>query len=450
VELWQKIKNGDVKVIIGARSSVFLPFQQLGLVIVDEEHDSSYKQNDPAPRYHARDAVIYLSQIHQCHTLLGSATPAFETYHNCKNGKFGLVQLDGRYGKLEHPILSLANIAEDKRVKLNKGNFTAALFAAISEALENKEQVILFQNRRGYAPVLECNTCGWAPRCIHCDISLTYHKYHEQLRCHYCGYSIALIKQCAACAGTDLSLKGLGTERIEDEINQHFPLAKVLRLDQDAAKTKKGHDKIIHAFGSHEADILVGTQMLSKGLDFEKVSLVGVINADQLLNFPDFRAHERAYQLLTQVSGRAGRKNKRGLVIIQTSAPNHPTIQKVVHQAFYNLYEEELQSRLTFHYPPFTRLIKLTIKHKDYKTAAMAASQLKNLLLPVFKEHLIGPESPHVSKIRNWYLKEILLKISKSDHSLSDKKNFIRKSITALQSDKSLKGIIFQTDVDPY
>jgi primosomal protein N' (replication factor Y) len=449
VELWNKIKQGEVQVIIGARSAIFLPFHELGLIIVDEEHESSYKQHEPAPRYHARDASIMLANIWQCKTILGSATPSFESYHNAKTERYGLVNMKQRFGEMAMPDLATANIAEETRVKTMKGLFTSVLFHEIEQAVNNHEQVILFQNRRGYAPILECQNCHWIPKCINCDINLTYHKYIDSLKCHYCGYSQKVPKSCHACGSHLLNLKGIGTEKVEDELNIYFPNARVARLDLEATKTKHGHEQIIRSFENHEADILVGTQMISKGLDFEKVSIVGVINADQLLFFPDFRANERAYQMLTQVGGRAGRKNKKGKVIIQTSVPNHHVIQEVLHQRYEYLYVNELEERKSFLYPPFFRLIKLVVKHKDYKTAQEASQFLRDLLHKRLGEHIIGPESPHVSRIRNQYIKEMLIKVDRNATYLQELKRFIREQITQTQTTDAFKRVIIYADVDP-
>jgi primosomal protein N' (replication factor Y) len=448
-ELWHKIKSGEVQVIIGARSAVFLPFNQLGLIIVDEEHESSYKQNDPAPRYNARDASIMLGHIWKCKTILGSATPSFESYYNAKIERYGLVNMKQRFGEIAMPEMITANIAEETRVKTMKGHFTSVLFNEIERAVNNHEQVILFQNRRGYAPMLECQNCHWMPKCTNCDIHLTYHKYINSLKCHYCGYSQKVPQSCHACGSHLLNLKGLGTEKVEDELNIYFPNARVARLDLEATKTKHGHEQIIKSFEKHEADILVGTQMISKGLDFEKVSIVGIINADQLLFFPDFRAHERAFQLLTQVSGRAGRKNKKGKVIVQTSVPNHHVIQEVIHQRYEHIYANETEERKSYQYPPFYRLIKIIVKHKDYKVAQDAAQHLRDLLYKRLGEHIIGPESPYVSRIRNQYIKEMLIKVERNATYLNDLKKFIREQVFSTQTVTEFKRVIIFADVDP-
>lgn len=449
VELWQKVQRNQVKVIIGARSAVFLPFSQLGLVIVDEEHETSYKQQDPAPRYHARDAAIFLAHIWKCKTLLGSATPSFESYYNAKTSKYGLCTLSNRFGSIALPHVETANIAEETRVKTMHGHFTSVLHERITQALANHEQVILFQNRRGYAPLLECEQCHHVPRCKNCDISLTYHKYNDMLKCHYCGYSITVMKNCVACGSHALTLKGLGTEKIEDELSVFFPQARIARLDLDSAKGKHGHRQIIESFEAHEADILVGTQMLSKGLDFGNVSVVGIINADQLLFFPDFRAFERAFQLLTQVSGRAGRKHKQGHVVIQTSQPHHHVIEEVMQHRYDVLYANSIEERKQFFYPPFARLIKLVIKHKDSKIVGNAAFDLYQYLYKRLGENIIGPESPHVSRVKTYYLKEILVKIDRESKYLIGTKQYIQQGIAQTLQKEAFKQTYIYADVDP-
>lgn len=450
VEIWQKVNSGTPLVIIGARSSIFLPFKELGLIIVDEEHETSYKQQDPAPRYHARDAAIFLAYTWQAKTLLGSATPSFESYHNARMGKYGLVELKNRFGSVLLPDMIIGNISEDTRTKSMHGYLTNILYQAIEHALNANEQIILFQNRRGYAPIMECNTCNWIPRCINCDINLTYHKYNDSMKCHYCGHTTKPPSNCIACGSHHVTLKGFGTEKIEDEIKIQFPKARVLRLDLEASKSKNGHEQIIRSFEQHEADILIGTQMISKGLDFGNVSLVGVINADQLLYFPDFRAHERAYQLLTQVGGRAGRKAQQGKVIIQSNTPNHHVLQEVLAQRYQNLYANEILDREKFGYPPHTRLIKLIIKHRDYNTCEKAAFSLQKMLFKRLGTNVIGPESPYIGRARNLFIKEILVKIDKASPNLGQVKQFIFTCMLQVINDKEFKSIIIFADVDPY
>ncbi len=450
VEIWNKVNKQEIQLIIGARSALFLPFHALGLVIVDEEHESSYKQQDPAPRYHARESAIMLAKMMGAKVLLGSATPSIESYTNALNGKYGLVEMHQRFGEIPQPEMVLANLAEENRTKTIVGNyFSSTLVHAIQTALDKHEQIILFQNRRGYAPILECETCKWIPKCVNCDISLTYHKYNQSLSCHYCGYQIQYPSNCHACPSSFLNLKGFGTEKLEDEIGILFPAARIARLDFDTTRTKHGHEKIIQDFESHAADILIGTQMLSKGLDFEKVSLVGVVNADQLLFFPDFRAHERAFQLIAQVSGRAGRKHKQGKVIVQTANPSHPVIQFILQSDYKGLYNFDLLERKKFGYPPEKRIIKLSIKHKDLKIAKEASWQLKQLLSPLFKEQILGPEAPFVSKIRNYYIREILLKIDKEDKQLGYLKQGILFHIQQLNKHPHYKSVWVSIDVDP-
>ncbi|MCG9881679.1 MAG: primosomal protein N' [Bacteroidia bacterium] len=450
VEIWQRVKEGKYKVVIGARSSIFLPFKDLGLCIVDEEHEGSYKQQDPAPRYHARDAALMLAHINGCKVLLGSATPSMEVYYQTLIGKYAKVTLDARFHEVEMPQIETANISEERRVKsMVSEDIGKQLFDAITEALNNNEQVILFQNRRGFAPFLSCNTCEWTPRCKNCDISLTYHKFIDSLKCHYCGYTQQQPSSCHACGSKQLTLKGVGTEKVEDELKNLFPLARVARLDLDAAKTKHGHEEIIKSFEEKQFEILVGTQMLSKGLDFEHVSLVGVINADSLLGFPDFRAHEKALQLLIQVSGRAGRKHKRGRVVIQTTMPNHFVLQVLQQNKYQALLDRDLEERQKFAYPPFYRLIKIVLKHRDYKTVDQASLKLKYLLNGEINAMILGPESPHVSRIRNFYIKEILLKINRTAADLDGIKRLVRTKINMLSEEKVFRSVVVYADVDP-
>ncbi|MDZ4667900.1 MAG: primosomal protein N' [bacterium] len=450
VEIWQKIKEGQYQIVIGARSAVFLPFKDLGLCIVDEEHEGSYKQQDPAPRYHARDAAMMLARINRCKTILGSATPSLEVYHLAQQNIFGWVKMEKRYHEVDLPQIETANIAEERRTKtMVKDDIGLQLHQGITAALNRNEQVILFQNRRGYAPFLSCNVCEWVPKCQNCDISLTYHKYIDSLKCHYCGFTQQLPKTCVACGSTHLTLKGVGTEKVEDELKELYPLARVARLDLDAARSKNGHEEIIRSFEERQFDILVGTQMLSKGLDFEHVSLVGVINADGLLSFPDFRAHERAMQLLLQVGGRAGRKHQKGRVIIQTSMPNHFVLQALLQNQYEVLLERELEERKNFGYPPYFRLIKLVLKSKDYKTVEQAALRLKYLLTGKVEGAIIGPESPYVSKIRNFYIKEILIKINRKSPNLEQSKLHIKQAMNELNTEKVFRSVIVYADVDP-
>ncbi|HET7361835.1 MAG TPA: primosomal protein N', partial [Salinimicrobium sp.] len=391
VEAYRNILNNsaNARIIIGVRSSIFLPFRDLGLIVVDEEHEASFKQFDPAPRYHARDAAVVLGTLHHARVLLGSATPALESYFNADHNKYGLVSLNKRYGNVLLPEIEIVDIQEKHRKKQMKGHFSDRLLEEITETLANQEQVILFQNRRGYSPILECNTCGHSPQCPNCDVSLTFHSHNNQLRCHYCGYHMALQQKCMACGSPELSTKGFGTEQVETELKALFPEHKIGRMDTDTTRGKHGYEKIISAFENLESDILVGTQMLTKGLDFRNVRLVGVMNADSLLNFPDFRAHERSFQLMLQVAGRAGRTRKQGKVLIQTYNPHHRIVQQVSTNNYHEMYTEQLEERRQYKYPPFYRLIRITMKGRDYSRVNEAADWLAKALKNVFREHVL-------------------------------------------------------------
>lgn len=451
VEAWNNIKCNKAKaqIIIGARSAIFLPFQDLGLIIVDEEHESTFKQYDPAPRYHARDAAVVLASFFNAKTVLGSATPAIETYYNASQNKYGLVSLVRRYGDVLMPDINLVDIKTKLKKKKMTGHFSDTLLEAIKEALSEGEQVILFQNRRGYSPIVECNTCGTAPECPNCDVSLTYHNYKNQLRCHYCGYHMAMLQQCRACSSTDLSTKGFGTEQIEKELHELFPDHKIGRMDQDTTRGKHGYERIINRFEEGDIDILVGTQMLSKGLDFRNVTLVGVMNADQLLNFPDFRAHERSFQLLSQVAGRAGRTKKRGKVLIQTYNPYHQILQQVTVHDYEAMFKDQIEERNQYKYPPYYRLIKITGKHKDYNKVNEGVNWLATSLRNLFKDNVLGPEFPPIARIRNQYHKHILIKIPKQQ-SLGKTKEAIHKVLTTFSSIKEFSGVRIISNVDNY
>lgn len=457
VEIWNTVlKNNQeassnraqFKLIIGARSALFLPFHNLGLVIVDEEHDTSYKQYDPAPRYNARDAAIYLAHIHKTKTLLGSATPSIESYYNAQEGKYGFVELQKRFGGVQMPEILIADVKEATQKKMMKSHFSPLLLDTISLALEKKEQVILFQNRRGFAPQLECNTCAWVPQCVNCDVSLTYHKASNQLRCHYCGYSVKPPSTCAACGDTDLKMKGFGTEKIEEELAIFYPKAKIMRMDLDTTRSKFAHQHIIQDFEERNIDILVGTQMVTKGLDFDNVSLVGILNADSMLNFPDFRSFERSFHLMAQVSGRAGRKEKRGKVIIQTHNPEHSIIQEVIANNYLAMYTSQLLDRRNFDYPPFYRLIELTVIHKDQNMVNAAAKDLAEALRKHFGKRILGPEYPIVSRIRNLYHKNILIKLER-EASVVTAKKIITDLLTQFKASSDYKSVRMQVDVDP-
>lgn len=449
VEIWNKVlQDKGYDVILGVRSSVFLPFRQLGLVIVDEEHDSSFKQYDPPPRYNARNVAIVLAGMHGAKTLLGSATPSVESYYNAKTGKFGFVELNQRFLEIEMPEILVCDIKEAYRKKCMNGHFSDILLQKMKIALDSGEQVILFQNRRGYAPYIECKACAYVPKCKNCDVSLTVHKVFNTLTCHYCGFSISIPTVCPACNTPSLFTKGFGTEQIEDELKLLFPEAKVGRMDLDTTRSKKSYEKLITAFEQRTIDILIGTQMVTKGLDFENVSLVGILNADNMLNYPDFRAHERAFQLMTQVSGRCGRKNKRGLVVLQTSTPEHPVIQQVLQHNFTLMYETQYAQRFQYHYPPFVRMVEITVKHKDVNTVKNAAIELKNRMRSVFGGRVLGPVEPAVSRIQNLYLRQVLLKIENTASPVKAKE-LLQEIIHNLVSESSYRRVIVSIDVDP-
>jgi len=449
VEVWKQLLENSPKaqIVIGARSALFLPFSNLGLIIVDEEHEQTFKQIDPAPRYHARDAAIVLGNAHKAKVLLGSATPSIETYYNTQSGKYGLVEIFERFGKVQMPEIHLVDLKDKYFRKKMSGHFSDELIESISEALSLGEQIILFQNRRGYSPVVECMTCGHVPQCAQCDVSLTYHKHKNQLRCHYCGYSMANPTNCHVCSSVDLTTKGFGTEQIQQELIALFPNAKIGRMDQDTTRGKFGFEKIIDSFKNREVDVLVGTQMLAKGLDFDNVSLVGIMNADNMLYHPDFRAFERSFQMMTQVSGRSGRSEKRGKVIIQTYNPNHNTIQQVTHNDYSAMYTEQLYDRQIYKYPPYFRLIKLTLKHRDFeklKEGSMWLYQVlqQNLALPV-----LGPEEPPVSRIRNEYIRTIMIKIPQN-LPLTGTKKTIQKILDSFDRVPQYRAIKTAVNVD--
>jgi len=450
VEIWNNVLNDKTyDVIIGVRSSIFLPFRQLGLVIVDEEHESSYKQYDPAPRYHARNAAIVLASMHGAKTLLGTATPAVETYHNALTGKFGLVELNERHQEMAMPEILVVDSKEAYRKKQMESHFTPLLLEKIAKALQNKEQVILFQNRRGYAPYIECKVCAYVPHCKNCDVSLTVHKVFNTLTCHYCGYTEPIPNICPACGtpGT-LATKGFGTEKIEDEIKLIFPDARVSRMDLDTTRSKKSYEKIIADFEQQKVDILIGTQMVSKGLDFERVSLVGILNADNMLNFPDFRAHERAYQLMAQVSGRAGRKNKRGTVVLQTSSPEHAVIGQVIRNDYKAMFTTQCEERKLFKYPPYFRMIQIVLRHRDPKVLNQAANKMATDLRAVFGARILGPNIPSVSRIQNMYIKHILLKFE-VEASADRAKELLRQIADQVIAQPQFKALWVNLDVDP-
>lgn len=449
VEVWYNVlaQAEKAQIVIGARSSLFLPFSKLGLVIVDEEHESAFKQFDPAPRYHARDAALVLASYHEADCVLGSATPSIESMNHAQRGKYGYAAMRHRYNDIQLPEVVLVDIKEATRKKRMKGHFSEALIQAIHKVLQEGEQVILFQNRRGFAPVVECTTCGHVAQCPNCDVSLTYHQHKNQLRCHYCGYYLGLQPACLACGSNTLDKKGFGTEQIQEELSHLFPHANVGRMDLDTTRGKYAYEKIITAFENHEMDILVGTQMITKGLDFRRVSLVGIMQADTMLHFPDYRAHEKSFQMLTQVAGRAGRTGKRGRVLIQTYNPYHSILQQVTKNQYEAMFAEQYYEREQFKYPPVVRIIKITLKDKDFNKLNEAAQWLANSLRNVLRYSILGPEYPPVARIRRDYLKNILIKIP-VDQSLSATKNSIKrieKSFNAISQYKSVR-LIYHVD----
>ena len=451
VEVWNGVLSGKISFVVGVRSSLFLPFDSLGLVIVDEEHEPSYKQYDPAPRFQARDVAIMLAWIHQAKTILGSATPSFESFYNARMGKYGYVALDKRFGEAQLPSYQLADILVDKKKNLLKQDFTRALREKIQEALDKQEQVLIFQNRRGYAPYINCEDCGWIPDCEHCDVSLTYHQYGEELRCHYCGFREKVPKTCAACGSSKLSAVGMGTERIEESLSLLFPEARIARMDLDTTRSKYGYQKILEDFGSGNVDILVGTQMITKGLDFDRVTVVGIMDADRILFFPDFRAGERAYQQITQVAGRAGRRGTKGIVLIQTRRPDQAIFQQIITGDYKNFYIQEMGERQRFFYPPFVKIVKVSTRHKDLKTAEKAARHLHRLMGDIdVKKILLGPEKGLIGKIKNQYIFESIVKLDKNGQAQAQFKHDLQLILEELYAHKDFKSVRFVVDVDPY
>lgn len=451
-EVWHRTMADDdsrYQVLLGARSALFLPFRNLGLIVVDEEHDPSYKQNDPAPRYQGRDCAIMLAHLWGARTILGSATPSIESYFNAKNGKYGYTQMTHRFGGIQMPEILCADMKEAYQRKEVQLNFSKMLLDAMKEALDNKEQVILFQNRRGFSLHIECDACHWIPQCEHCDVSLVYHKSTNSLRCHYCGYSIPVPSECPACHSSALKMKGFGTERIEDDLAILFPDARIARMDLDATMQKKRYLEIINDFEDHNIDILVGTQMVTKGLDFDNVSVVGILSADNIISYPDFRAYERAFQLMTQVSGRAGRHGHRGKVIIQTFNPWHQAIRDAMENNYLSMYGGQINERRVFRYPPFYKIIDITIRHKDSDILNEAASLFAQWLRKAFDNKVMGPEYPSVSRVRGLYLKKIMVRFERTE-SLSQSKQYILQCASALLNDKAYHRATIQFDVDPY
>ncbi len=453
VEVWNNIagiKKDDhsrFKIILGPRSSLFLPFNNLGLIIVDEEHDGSYKQFDPAPRYNARDAAVYLATLHNAKVILGSATPSVESYYNAKSGKYGFAEITDRYGGVMLPEIEIVNLREEHKRRMMKSHFSSVLVKSIEDALENNYQVILFQNRRGFSLRIECDTCHWVPECKNCDVTLTYHKYSELMKCHYCGYSTTVPPECPDCGNSGLKMQGFGTEKVYEELKLLMPDAKIDRMDLDTTRSKNSFARIINDFETRKTDILIGTQMVTKGLDFDNVHIVGILSSDSLLSFPDFRAHERSFQLMSQVSGRSGRKDIRGRVIIQAWKPDHPILKNVVDHDFPGMYTQQLVERRKFNYPPYHRLIVIRMKHRKPEILNKGAASFANDLRAKYGKLVFGPEYPLVGRIRNLYIKHTMIKVPKGMR-LTDVKNEIYKSVLAMRSDTSLKSIIIQYDVD--
>ena len=449
VELWQAVDAGK-PIVLGPRSAVFLPFRKLKLVIVDEEHDPSFKQQDPAPRYHGRDTAIYLAHIHRAITILGTATPSVESFHNAQQGKYGYVHMPERYGGLAMPTITVIDAKAELKKRTLQSHFTKTLLDSLQETLDKGEQAILFQNRRGYAPTYRCVDCGWNAQCIHCDVSLTYHKFHNNLKCHYCGYTAGLPRACPACGSRQLTLKGFGTEKIEDELKIYLPEARIGRMDLDTVRGKQAHSKIIQAFEEGKINILVGTQMVTKGLDFERVGLVGILSADQLLQFPDFRSTERAYQLMTQVAGRAGRKHHQGKVLIQAFNTAHPVLQEVITGDYSGFFQREKTERHEFAYPPFTRLIKVTLKHKKPEVVNEAAKHYNLLIRKKLGERVRGPAIPYVGRVRTYYLMDFLIKLERQATLLRETKTALLEASGELRQQKGFSGVRISIDVDPY
>jgi len=456
VEVWNNVlkfkHNSELQpfqIIMGARSSIFLPFTNLGLVIVDEEHDPSYKQYDPSPRYHARDTAIYLAATHGAKVILGSATPSAESNYNAIKGKYGLVEMLSRFGGVKMPVITPVDLKRAYRDKRMDGHFSFDLIDEIKSSLDKREQVILFQNRRGFSVVVQCNTCGHVPHCKNCDITLTYHKNNDHLRCHYCGFQTPMMKVCTKCKSTEISTKGFGTEKIEEELQKMLPFAKIGRLDFDTTRKKHSYFEILQDFADGNIDILVGTQMVTKGLDFDNVSLVGILNADNMLHYPDFRANERAFQLMVQVSGRAGRRNKQGKVIIQTYDPEHKTIKQVLVNDYKAMYADEVAERQVYKYPPYYRLVDISVRNRDFNECRLVAKELSFRLKAELKDRVLGPEIPAIGRIKNYYIFNLLIKVDKTIQ-LQSLKDFIREKIHELQQTREGRRTSFNIDVDPY
>ena len=449
VEIWQKQLSGHpYDVILGARSAVFLPFQQLGLVVIDEEHETSYKQQDPMPRYHARSAAIMLAQMQKAKVLLGTATPSLETYHNAKTGKYGLVELFQRYKGIELPEIQVVDTKDLQHRKMMNGLFSPLLLSKVREALERGEQVILFQNRRGYAPMIECKQCGWVPHCQHCDVSLTLHRNLNQLTCHYCGNTYQVPTECPNCGCTQLQTRGYGTEKIEAEVHDIFPDARISRMDLDTTRSRQAYERIINDFSSGRTNLLIGTQMISKGLDFDKVSVVGILNADTMLNYPDFRAYEHAFMMMSQVSGRAGRKGKRGLVILQTKSPDLPLIGQVVHNDYAAFYRSLIAERQQFRYPPYYRLVYVYLKHRQNAIVEAAGVEMGAHLRQWFSGRVLGPDKPGISKVKSLSIRKIVLKLEPS-LNMAEVRKYLALAQHQMLQDKRYASLQIYYDVDP-
>lgn len=449
VEIWNKqLSSTPYEVILGARSAVFLPFQRLGLVIIDEEHETSFKQQDPAPRYHARSTAIVLAQMYGAKTLLGTATPSAESYKNAQLGKYGLVTLSQRYKDIQLPAIEVVDVKDLRRRKMMSGLFSPHLLSAVREALQRGEQAILFQNRRGFAPMVECHVCGWVPRCPNCDVSLTHHKNMNLLTCHYCGYTERVPEQCPSCESKDIKGRGYGTEKIEDEILNLFPDARVARMDLDTTRTKNAYERLISDFSAGKTNLLIGTQMVSKGLDFDRVSVVGILDADNMLNYPDFRAYENAFTMMAQVSGRAGRKGKQGRVILQTKSPELPVIQQVVRHDNAAFYSSLLEERAAFRYPPFFHLIYIYLKHRNDDTVNSASLEIGSRLREIFGDRVLGPDKPSVARVKTLYIRKIILKLENgADYKLA--KQYLRTIKDAMMKEKRYGALTIYYDIDP-
>jgi len=451
VEVWRRVVEGKFNLIVGVRSAIFLPFDNLGLIVVDEEHELSYKQFDPAPRYHARDVALVLAKLHHAKTLLGSATPSIESYYHARNGKYSLVSLDQRYQKVALPEYQLVDITKERLKKKMNGVFSSELLSRLELTLKHRRQAIIFQNRRGYAPYLQCQVCGHTPQCPNCSVTLTFHLHYNQLRCHYCGFKQKMTGSCTQCESTDVQLVGYGTEKIEEDLRALFPESKIQRMDLDTTRRKYSYQTIIDRFETGDIDILIGTQMVTKGLDFGKVDLVGVLDIDRIMHFPDFRSYERAFQLITQVGGRAGRQSGKGLVLVQTSSVKHPLLRLISQHDYQGFFEGEIAERESYHYPPFVRLIRLTVKCTDQELAFRAAKTLSERLVSgLGKDRVLGPQEPVISKLRNQYLMELFIKLDRNVASLARIKSLVGQQISKLTSTHQYRSVQVVPDVDPF